>query len=162
MILLVFYGRRHVRPTDPNDFKIRFHRYRVAVPDKDRYIISRCTTLYQDQFSGRVAQYKGGCVAAQFFSERNLAFLLHEVFDAEALTGYEYYREHHRKTFDMVIKAASKLAKNLLYPIFTEMDRKPPEWVDGTVKVHPLVPKILKEFGNGGWITSRVPFDRDG
>lgn len=101
-------------------------------------------------------------MAAQFFSERNLAFLLHEVFDAEALTGYEYYREHHRKTFDMVIKAASKLAKNLLYPIFTEMDRKPPEWVDGTVKVHPLVPKILKEFGNGGWITSRVPFDRDG
>jgi alkylation response protein AidB-like acyl-CoA dehydrogenase len=101
-------------------------------------------------------------VAARFFSERNLAFLLHEVFDAEALTGYGYYRAHHRKTFDRVIKAASKLAKNLLYPVFMEMDRKPPEWVDGKVKVHPMVPKILKEFGNGGWITSRVPFDRDG
>lgn len=101
-------------------------------------------------------------MAARFFSQRNLTFLLYEVFDAEALTGYRYYRTHHRKTFDMVIKAASKLAKNLLYPIFTEMDRTPPEWVDGTVNVHPSVSKILKEFGNGGWITSRVPFDRDG
>jgi butyryl-CoA dehydrogenase len=64
--------------------------------------------------------------------------------------------------FDMVLKAAVKLGKDLLFPIFEEMDRNQPELVDGEVKVHPSVKTIMKEFGEGGWISSRVPFDRDG
>jgi len=101
-------------------------------------------------------------VAAKFISERNIKFLLYEVFDVESLTKYEYYKEHHRKMFDMVLKAAVKLAKELLFPIFEEMDRRPPELINGEVKVHPSVKTIMKEFGEGGWISSRVPFDRDG
>ena len=98
----------------------------------------------------------------KFVSERNLKFLLYEVFDVESLTKYEYYSEHNRKMFDMVLKAAVKLGKDLLYPIFEEMDRNQPELVDGEVKVHPAVKTIMKEFGDGGWIASRVPFDQDG
>jgi alkylation response protein AidB-like acyl-CoA dehydrogenase len=101
-------------------------------------------------------------VAAKFVSERNLKFLLYEVFDVESLTKYEYYSEHNRKMFDMVLKAAVKLGKDLLFPIFEEMDRQPPELVNGEVKVHPAVKEIMKEFGAGGWISSRVPFDQDG
>ncbi len=101
-------------------------------------------------------------MAAKFVSERNLKFLLYEVFDAESLTGYDYYREHNRKTFDMVIREALKLSKNLLYPVFTEMDRNPPELAGGKVKVHQSVKTILKEFGQGGWITGRMPYEHDG
>jgi butyryl-CoA dehydrogenase len=101
-------------------------------------------------------------VAAKFVSERNIKFLLYEVFDAESLAKYEYYKEHNRKMFDMVLKAAVKLGKELLFPIFEEMDRKPPELLNGEVKVHPAVKTIMKEFGEGGWISSRVPFERDG
>ena len=101
-------------------------------------------------------------MAAKFVSERNLKFLLYEVFDAESLTGYDYYREHNRKAFDMIIKEALKLSKNLLYPVFTEMDRNPPELVDGQVKIHPSVKTIMKEFGKGGWITGRMPYEHDG
>ncbi|RPH50481.1 MAG: acyl-CoA dehydrogenase [Desulfobacteraceae bacterium] len=101
-------------------------------------------------------------MAAKFVSERNLKFLLYEVFNADALTGYDYYQEHNRKAFDMVIKEAIKFSKNLLYPVFTEMDRKPPELADGKVKVHPSVKTILKEFGKGGWITGRMPYELDG
>jgi alkylation response protein AidB-like acyl-CoA dehydrogenase len=101
-------------------------------------------------------------VAAKFVSERNLKFLLYEVFDVESLTEYEYYKEHNRKMFDMVLKAAVKLAKELLFPIFEEMDRRQPELLNGEVKVHPSVKTIMTEFGEGGWISSRVPFDRDG
>jgi butyryl-CoA dehydrogenase len=64
--------------------------------------------------------------------------------------------------FDMVLKAALKLAKDLLFPIFEEMDRRQPELLNGEVKVHPAVRTIMKEFGEGGWISSRVPFERDG
>ena len=101
-------------------------------------------------------------MATKFVSERNIKFLLYEVFDVESLTTYEYYSQHNRKMFDMVLKAAVKLGKDLLFPIFEEMDRNPPELVDGEVKVHPAVKTIMKEFGEGGWISSRVPFDLDG
>jgi butyryl-CoA dehydrogenase len=101
-------------------------------------------------------------MAAKFISERNLRFLLYEVFDTESLTKYEYYQAHNRKLFDMVLKAAVKLAKDLLFPVFTEMDRNPPELLNGEIRVHPSVRTMMKEFGEGGWITSRVPFDLDG
>ena len=101
-------------------------------------------------------------MTVKFISEKNLKFLLYDVFDAESLAGFEYFSEHNKKSFDMVLNAAQKLAKDLLYPVFTEMDRKPPELVMGEVKVHPSVEKIMKEFGEGGWISSRVPCDQDG
>ena len=101
-------------------------------------------------------------MATKFVSERNIKFLLYEVFDVESLTKYDYYSEHNRKMFDMVLKAAVKLGKDLLYPIFEEMDRNQPELVNGEVKVHPSVKTIMKEFGEGGWISSRVPFDQGG
>jgi butyryl-CoA dehydrogenase len=101
-------------------------------------------------------------VTTKFVSERNIKFLLYEVFDVESLTQYDYYSEHNRKMFDMVLKAAVKLGKDLMYPIFEEMDRKSPELVNGEVKVHPSVKTIMQEFGEGGWISSRVPYDQDG
>lgn len=101
-------------------------------------------------------------MAGKFYSERNLKFMLYEVHDVVSLTQYDYYAEHNRKMFDMVLKAAGKVAKDLLFPVFEEMDRKQPELVNGEVKVHPAVRKIMKEFGEGGWITARVPFELNG
>ena len=101
-------------------------------------------------------------MATKFFSERNLKFILYEVHDVELLTQYTYYKTHNRKLFDMVLKAAGKLGKDLLFPIFEEMDRNQPELVNGEVRVHPSVRKIMKEYGEGGWITARVPFELDG
>lgn len=101
-------------------------------------------------------------MATKFVSERNLKFMLYEVFDIEALTQYDYYRDHNRNTFDMVLKEGLRLAKDLLHPTFEEMDRIPPELVNGEVKVHPSVRTVLKEFAEGGWLTSLVPYEYDG
>ncbi|MFO7666943.1 MAG: acyl-CoA dehydrogenase [Desulfobacterales bacterium] len=101
-------------------------------------------------------------MASKFLSEKNLKFLLFEVFEIESLTRFEYYREHNRKTFDMVLREALRLSRNLLYPVFAEMDRNPPEHVAGKIKVHPSVRTIMKEFGDGGWISSRMPYELDG
>jgi butyryl-CoA dehydrogenase len=95
----------------------------------------------------------------KFVSEKNVKFLLHDVFGVDSLCRYDYFSQHNLKMFDMVITEAMKLAKNLYFPIFTDMDRKPPEYVDGKVKVHPQVRKIMTEAGNGGWIGST--FDRE-
>lgn len=101
-------------------------------------------------------------MAEKYVSERNLKFLLYEVFNVEALTGYPYFEEYDRKMFDMVFKAAVELADGLLWPVFQEMDRNPPEMLDEVVKVHPLVKTILREFGSGGWISATVPDALDG
>ena len=93
-------------------------------------------------------------MASKFVSKRNLEFLLYEVFDVLSLTQHDYYREHNRDVFDMVLDASMNIAQNLLLPILAEMDREPPELVDGQVHVHPAVRTIMKEFGQNGWIGS--------
>lgn len=101
-------------------------------------------------------------MATRFYSQRNLDFLLYEVSHIEELTRFDYFRDHNRKTFDMVLKEVGKLAKNLFFPIFGEMDREPPELVDGVVKVHPSLKKILRELGKGGWLNASFSYDEGG
>ena len=96
-------------------------------------------------------------MAGKFISERNLKFLLYEVFNVDELTGYPYYDQHNRKLIEMVLDAGMKLAKDIYYPILEEMDRTPPEMTDGRVKVHPSVRDIMSEAGEGGWIASNFP-----
>ena len=62
-------------------------------------------------------------MADKFFSERNLKFLLYEVFDITNLTRYDFFKKHNKQVFDMVIAAGIRLAKDLYKPCFEEMDR---------------------------------------
>jgi len=101
-------------------------------------------------------------VAAKFVSERNLKFLLYDVFDAAALTRRPYYRMHNRKTFDMVLNETLRIARDLMWPCLEEMDRHPPELVDMQVRVHPAVKPIMREVGQGGWIGASFPSQFDG
>ncbi|MBT3178594.1 MAG: acyl-CoA dehydrogenase [Desulfobacula sp.] len=91
---------------------------------------------------------------SNFVSMRNIRFMIKEVFDTKSLTDYEYYGKHNEKMFDMVIDAAMKLAVKLMYPVLEEMDQNQPVLENGQVKVHKAVKKIMKEFGQGGWIAS--------
>ena len=95
-------------------------------------------------------------MSEKFISERNLKFLLYEVFGTESFTHHPYFAEYDRKMFDMVLQAAMELSQGLLWPNFQEMDRNPPELVDDQVKVHPSTKAMMKEFGQGGWIGSTV------
>ncbi len=101
-------------------------------------------------------------MAEKFVSERNLKFLLHEVFDVSQLTQYPYYADHSREVFDMVLETALKMGEDLYKPYFEEMDRLPVELVDGRVKVHPHVRTIMRECGAGGWIGAEFPYEAGG
>jgi len=101
-------------------------------------------------------------MADVFISEKNVKFMLYEVFTIDDLTKYPYYKEHSREVFDMVLDAALKLSKDLLYPVFEEMDKKQPEFIDGSIKVHPIVRDFMREAGEGGWITAHFPFENGG
>ena len=101
-------------------------------------------------------------MAEKFVSERNLKFLLHDVFDVSSLTQFPYYEEHNKEIFDMILETALKMGKDLLRPYLQEMDKNPPEYVDGQVKVHPAIKPFLKECGEGGWIGSNAPMESGG
>ena len=73
--------------------------------------------------------------AEKFISDRNLKFLLYEIFDVESLFKYPRYADYGREVFDMVMDTAMKMGKDLFKPIFSEMDKNPPEYVKGEVKV---------------------------
>lgn len=98
----------------------------------------------------------------KFLSERNLKFLLYEVFDAESLTRYPYYEEHSRDIFDMAIATALKVARDLLRPNLQEMDKKPPQFMNGIARVHPAIKCFMKECGEGGWIGAFLPRELGG
>lgn len=101
-------------------------------------------------------------MANQFASERNLDFLLYEVFAVEDLTAYEEFAEHSREGFELVVGTAARVARDQLYPYLVEMDREAPEMVDGRVRVHPMVRGWMRSCGEGGWIAACESFDHGG
>jgi len=101
-------------------------------------------------------------MAEKFVSMRNLKFLLYEVFDVESITRYPRYEEHGREIFDMVLETGLKMSRDVLLPCLSEMDKNPPDLVDGEVKVHPAVRTLMKSCGEGGWIGAHASYERGG
>jgi butyryl-CoA dehydrogenase len=101
-------------------------------------------------------------MASKFVSMRNLKFVLYELLQVESLTDYPYFKEHGRETFDMVMDTALKMSTELLFPVFQEMDKKPPEYKDGIVHVHPVVRECMNAAGEGGWISAIWPYEKGG
>ena len=62
----------------------------------------------------------------------------------------------------MILDAGIKMAKDLLYPVCEEMDRRQPVMENGRVKVHPSVRSLMRAFGEGGWIAARFDEKFDG
>jgi butyryl-CoA dehydrogenase len=101
-------------------------------------------------------------MAKKYVSMRNLRFLLHEMFKVADLGKSPYFARHNLTTYKLVMDEAVKLGDKLLHPVFEEMDRKPPELVNGEVVVHPLTGKILSEFGKNGWISASFSEEHGG
>ena len=91
---------------------------------------------------------------AKFYSRQNIDFLLYEVFNVMSLTELPYFAEHSREEYNMILDAADQLAHKELRPYLIEMDRKEPQFKNGHVNVHPQIRKLMKEFGEGGWISA--------
>ena len=97
-----------------------------------------------------------------FVSTRNLLFLIQDLFKADTLAAHDYFNGHSPKMTGMIIDEAVNLAVKLMAPVCEEMDKNPPQLVNGEVRVHPAVKKIMTEFGRGGWIASGFPKAYDG
>jgi len=101
-------------------------------------------------------------MAERFFSEKNLAFTLFNVHDIGSLLASERFGEYTRESVDMIVGTAKKIAVEHMFPVFSEMDKNPPKYVDGTIRVHPKVKEFMALAGEGGWISAIFPYDRGG
>ncbi|MDO4540514.1 MAG: acyl-CoA dehydrogenase [Syntrophomonadaceae bacterium] len=101
-------------------------------------------------------------MAERFASRRNLDFVLNEVLNVEALNQYPYFADHSAETFKMVLDTAMKMATDLMFPYFKEMDVDPPRWENGKVYVHPAIKTYVQEMAEGGWIQSEKPYEYGG
>jgi alkylation response protein AidB-like acyl-CoA dehydrogenase len=97
-----------------------------------------------------------------FYSKRDLYFHLFENHKIEDLISYPYFSDHQRETFDLVLDAAEKIAQNSMYPLLTEMDRNEPQLENGKIKVHPGMRKIIRQFGEDGWINATFSYEEGG
>jgi alkylation response protein AidB-like acyl-CoA dehydrogenase len=78
-------------------------------------------------------------MAAPILNDRDLEFMLYELFDAQSLTQRPRYQDHSRETFDAAITTAKAVAKKHFLPIRQKVDNEQPTF-DGT-KVH-MLPEI--------------------
>jgi butyryl-CoA dehydrogenase len=97
-----------------------------------------------------------------FYSKRDLTFQLFENLQVLELTQYEHFKDHSAETFQMVLEAAEQIAEISLYPLLTEMDRTEPQLVDGKIRVNEGMKKIIRQFGEDGWINATFSYEEGG
>jgi len=97
-----------------------------------------------------------------FYSKRDLYFQLFENLPVTKLNQYTYFSDHTKETFEMVLDAADKIATHSLRPLLTAMDRNEPQLVDGKIRVHDGMKKIVQQFGEDGWINATFSYEEGG
>ena len=70
-------------------------------------------------------------MAGNYYSRRNLQFVLYEVFDVGSLTKYARFSKHDRQAFDMVLEVAEGIAEKYLRRFLKDGDRNPPRLEQG-------------------------------
>lgn len=95
-------------------------------------------------------------------SRRDLAFMLYEWLDAEALTRRARFQDHNRETFDAAIDTAERLATELFATHNKKADSQEPHLVDGQVRIIPEVKAALDAFSAAGLMAAGQDFERGG
>ncbi|MET0282867.1 MAG: acyl-CoA dehydrogenase [Polyangiales bacterium] len=95
-------------------------------------------------------------------NDRDVSFLLFELFEAQALCALPAFSDHSRETFAMYIDACRKVAREALYPAYRPMDEQPPRLSDGRVLVHPKMKELHRKLSELGVSNATRPAEVGG
>ena len=101
-------------------------------------------------------------MAAPILDQRDLDFLLYEVFDVESLATRERYSEHNRETFDAAITIAKQVAEKYFLPIRSKADTNQPMFENGIVSMIPEIKMGLDAVVASGLASARADYDLGG
>ncbi|MGE4475256.1 MAG: acyl-CoA dehydrogenase [Stutzerimonas sp.] len=94
--------------------------------------------------------------------QRNLAFELYEVLDAEALTRRERFAEHSRETFDAALGTARTIAEKYFAPHNRKSDEHEPVYQNGEAVLIPEVKPAVDAFIEAGFHNAGRSFEDGG
>ncbi|HPS59497.1 MAG TPA: acyl-CoA dehydrogenase [Spirochaetota bacterium] len=101
-------------------------------------------------------------MAQKFYSETNLKFIVNDVHELESLSKYPKFEGYDEDSINMILDTAKGIAKDHMFPYFSEMDKNQPVYTGSTIKVHPFVRNFMKIMAEGGWITAPFPVEHGG
>jgi alkylation response protein AidB-like acyl-CoA dehydrogenase len=90
----------------------------------------------------------------KILSRRDLAFLLYEWLDVEALTRRSRYAEHSRETFDAALDTAERIATDLFAPHARKSDLNEPQFDGERVTLIPEIRQALDAFVAAGLLAA--------
>jgi butyryl-CoA dehydrogenase len=89
--------------------------------------------------------------------DRDVDFLLYEVLHADELTKLPAFADHGRETFDLYLRSARRLAREVLYPAYKPMDEAPARLENGGIVAHPRMKGIWPRLVELGVIAATRP-----
>ena len=98
----------------------------------------------------------------QLINEKDLNFLLYNVFAAEELTQLERYGEHDKGTFDAILNTAKGIATDYFAPHNTKADQHEPTFDGKKVTTIAEVKTAWQQFANSGLLCATHDYDVGG
>ena len=89
-------------------------------------------------------------MTAQYFSRRDIDFLLYEVLDLERLCAHSRFQAHDRQIFDAILDTASAIAVEQFAPHAAKSDAHEPRFDNGHVHLIPEIKAALDKFVEAG------------
>ena len=91
-------------------------------------------------------------MAQQLADRRDIDFVLHEQFDVETLSEHDKFAEFNRKTIDLIISEARRLAIKEILPTQIDGDRIGAQFEGGKVTVPDSFHRAWELFNEGEWL----------
>ncbi|MGX9460507.1 acyl-CoA dehydrogenase [Shewanella sp. A14] len=99
---------------------------------------------------------------ATLMNERDLEFMLYELFDSEGLTKRERYQDHDRQTFNEVVNTAKAIAEKYFLPIRQKMDVEQPTFDGKKVHIVPELKTAIDAVNGSGIGSATADYDLGG
>ncbi len=99
---------------------------------------------------------------AHLMNNKDLGFLLYEVFGAEQLTTLAHYQDHDRTTFDGILATSERIAADYFEPHNAKADEHEPQFDGKTVSTIAEVKDAWRHFAASGLLSARHRFDDGG
>jgi butyryl-CoA dehydrogenase len=99
---------------------------------------------------------------ATLMNERDLEFMLYELFDSEGLTSRERYQDHDRQTFNEVINTAKTIAEKHFLPIRQKLDTDQPTFDGKKVHILPELKTAISAVIESGIGSATADYDLGG
>ncbi|GAA6134263.1 acyl-CoA dehydrogenase [Oceaniserpentilla sp. 4NH20-0058] len=95
-------------------------------------------------------------------NDKDMSFMLYQVFDSEDLIEAEFYRDHDKTTFDEVLKTSAKIAETYFLPHNAKADANEPQFDGEKVTTIDEVKVAWQHFCNSGLLSARHAYNDGG